>query len=158
MNRRTLLAGLTTGFVGVAGCTSLPNQLSGSDEVTDESISEHKFTLTETENAESNSQRSFEHEAAAQFDREQNRVVVTGQIKGMMDSCVDTSLESLTFDDTEQTLSVTVQNTMTKDQCGAAVGVIPYRLSVTFDGDYPETVAVTHHPNGDTFEKTIHSK
>lgn len=158
MNRRTLLAGLTTGFVGIAGCTSLPNQLSGSDQSTTESVGDYEFTLTETENAESKSQRSFEHEAAAQFDREQNRVVVTGQIKGMMDSCVDTTLESLTFDEAEQTLSMTVQNTMTKDQCGAAVGVIPYQLSVTFDGNYPETIVVTHHPNGDTFEKTIHSE
>lgn len=91
-----------------------------------------------------------QHVAAVEFKTEKTQIVVTGRLKSGSRSCMTTVLDSATYTEESDTLTVVVFDDFDEsaDACTAEITVVPYTVTVTMNSTLPETVVVKHRDDG----------
>ncbi len=81
----------------------------------------------------------FQHGAEIAFDTEQNQIIVTGRLRSGSRSCRATTLDSASYNASNNTLTVVVLDTFNEsaEYCTTEVAVVPYEAVVTFDSNIP---------------------
>ena len=138
MNRRTFVVGAVGSLTIGSGC--LGRSSSGNDEPATEGITSREFTITDSEPG-----GPFDDEPSVAFDPQAGCVTVTGKMwEG--NPCMETTLETATYDESNETLNVTIGVEKTGENCPDSLGAIAYRAVVGFDDDLPKTVIATERP------------
>lgn len=84
----------------------------------------------------------FRHAAEIWFETQNDRVIVAGRLRSGGRSCKETVLESATYDEASDTLTVVFDESATA--CAAEIAVVPYEATVSFDSMLPGEVVVKH--------------
>lgn len=144
MNRRRfLMTGDVTGSLIVgSGCIS---QIPGVGDIFEGSIIEHEFQQNITVD-----QHPLDP-PEINFISDNNRVIIVGKVS-ISGSCNTAALKSVIYDAETDTVTVTISGTRREDAepgtCGDSVGVEPYRVTITFEHDLPQTVVVVEDDAG----------
>lgn len=87
--------------------------------------------------------------AQVEFDRVSNSVAVSGQATG--GGCAEIELKRLSYDNSNDELTVEIFEDLLYDDddvCTASIEVVPYRLTVDFESEFPSNVTVAHLKDG----------
>ncbi|WP_227355918.1 hypothetical protein [Haladaptatus salinisoli] len=132
MNRRRFLQ------ISILGSSTLGGCLQG--ERKDEDIASKSFNITEDSVF-----NCLENSAIIEFHRDENKIIVNGQIESGGRSCTKTVLESPTFSKENGMLKIVVADKSTGgSSCSAEEGAVPYRASVVLKQDSLQKVNIIH--------------
>lgn len=138
MNRRTFVVGAVGSLAVGSGCVERSS--SGNDEPATRGITSREFTITD-----SKPEGPFDDEPSVAFDPQAGRVTVTGKMwEG--NPCKEARLETATYDESTETLDVTVGVEKTGENCPDSLGAIAYRATIGFGDSLPRTVTATERP------------
>ena len=137
MDRRTVLSGAGTILAALAGCTSSSGGGAPTDSATPAPLAVTDQSLEPRE--------TCDEPGAASISVDGSDVVVEGCIVGK-DGCQRPVLESATYDDQRDELTVRVSTEAPSDAeaCTQALVDLPYRVTVTFANGLPGTTTVVH--------------
>ena len=141
MNRRTAVKGATTAVVAFSGCLGALNISSSAQGPPAYTHSE--FTVLDESRHTDEEIPDLQDSPRIQFDREQGEVLVFGSLRVGSGNCSRAALDSITYDEETRVLTVAVGTTDVEPEnsgCESDESVDSYRLSVTFDENYPEEV------------------
>lgn len=148
MNRRLFLGVMGAGIATLAGCAAPGTTPDTGDR--NQPIVDRQFTLVDSEerfgSGSYDPDERFRHATDVRFEAQSDRVVVVGRLKSGGRSCKETVLESATYDEASDTLTVVVfdDHDESATACTAEITVVPYEVIVTFDSMLPEEVVVKH--------------
>ena len=138
MNRRTFVVGAVGSLAVGSGCVERSS--SGNDEPATRGITSREFTIID-----SKPEGPFDDEPSVAFDPQAGRVTVTGKMwEG--NPCKEARLETATYDESTETLDVTVGVERTGENCPDSLGAIAYRATIGFGDSLPRTVTATERP------------
>lgn len=101
----------------------------------------------------------FRHAAEVEFETEKIQIIIDGRVKSGGRSCRKTVLESATYDEENDILTVVVFDNFDEsaDACTAEIALVPYTATVTMNSTLPRTVIVEHRDDrqGIVFNETF---
>ncbi|WP_256300217.1 hypothetical protein [Haloarchaeobius salinus] len=141
MNRRTAVTAATTAIVAFPGCLGALD-ISSSTRDLPAYIDSDFTVLAESRNTDEEIP-NLEDPPRIQFDQEQGVVHVFGLLRVGSGNCNRAALDSIGCDEETRVLTVAVGTTDVEPEnsgCEGDESVDSYRLTITFDENYPEEV------------------
>ncbi|WP_445236893.1 hypothetical protein [Haloferax sp. EPS crtB] len=145
MKRRIFLGLLS---VSIAGCTA--TGAPSNEDSPNHQIMDTQFTLVDPKERsnpdESDVDNRFQHTANVQFNTTKNQIIVKGRLKSGSRSCMETVLESASYNEKSDTLTVVVSDNRDESAtiCTEEISMVAYESTITFDSSLPGTVVVKH--------------
>ncbi|WP_083864273.1 hypothetical protein [Haloferax prahovense] len=145
MKRRIFLGLLSA---SIAGCTA--TGAPSNEDSPNRQIMDTQFTLVDPKERisldESDVDNRFQHAANVQFNAMKNQIIVRGRLKSGSRSCMETVLESASYNEKSDILTVVVSDKRDESAtiCTDEISIVAYESTITFDLSLPGTVVVKH--------------
>ncbi|MFC4405735.1 hypothetical protein [Haloarchaeobius iranensis] len=141
MNRRTAVKAATTATVAFSGCLGALN-ISSSTQGPPAYVHAEFTVLDESRNTDEEIP-DLEDPPRVRFNRGDGEILVFGSLRVGSGNCSRAALDSITYDEETKVLTVAVGTTGVEPEnsgCEGDESVDSYRLTITFDENYPEEV------------------